>query len=129
MQLWGMWGAMLALSGCSESHESLAAEAISILKDIADELSKIEDPASAEAAKPKLKTLGDRWRDNRQRRRNSKALSPKQMAVLEREYGPQLESALKRYLAEVARVQRVDGGEEALGELGEIKGHPEVSKK
>jgi hypothetical protein len=120
---------LLGSNGCSESNESLAAEAIAILKDIADELSTIKDPPSAEAAKPQLKTLGDRWRDNQRRRSKSKTMSSREMAVLERKYGPQLESALKRYLAEVARVRRIEDGEDALNELGDIKGHPQFPKK
>jgi hypothetical protein len=47
---------------------------------------------------------------------------------LDKKYGGQLEEALKRYLAEVARVQHVEGGEQALHELGELTGRPGQGK-
>jgi hypothetical protein len=119
---------LLLASGCSDSHESLTAEAIQILRETADVLSGIQDSASAEAAKPRLKELGGRWREN-ERQRANKRIPARELAKLEREYGAQLESAMKRYLEQVRRVQRVDGGEEALRALGEVKPQPPLRTK
>jgi hypothetical protein len=115
-------------SGCGDSHESLTKDAIAILNETADVLSTIKDPASADAAKPKLKELGQRWRDNHQRRAAKKSIAAKELARLERQYGAQTEAATKRYLAEVLRVERVDGGEEALHELGDVQPHLRLGK-
>lgn|SRR5262245_16706316 len=120
--------ALLFLNGCSDSHESLTVEAIQILKETADVLSGIKDSASAEAAKPRLKELGGRWRNNQQRRAK-KPVKARELAKLEREYGAQLESAMKRYFEQVLRVKRVDGGEDALRELGEVKPHSHFQTK
>ena len=89
----------------------------------------IKDSASAEAAKPRLKALGIRWRENERRRAQMKLIPKREMASLDQKYGAQLESALKRYFAEVARVQRVPSGDNALRELGEVKGQPQLRKK
>jgi hypothetical protein len=117
-------GVLLFPTGCGNPHESLTISAIAILTEIADELSKIKDKASAEAAAPRLKELGGRWRANERRMVSEKPLSRRDMAALNKEYGGQLESATKRYLAELARVQRIEGGAEALRQLGELKGRP-----
>jgi hypothetical protein len=122
------WG-ILSLTGCGDSHESQVANAIAILKDIADELSTIKDSASAEAAQPRLKELGGRWRANERRVAEHQRPTKRQMAALEKKYGAQLEAAMKRYFAEVARVQRVDGGPAALHELGEVKGKSHLHKR
>lgn len=120
---------ILPLLGCGDSHESLAANAIAILKDIADELSTIKDSATSEAAQPRLKELGNRWRANERRVAEYKPPTTREMATLEKQYGAQLESAMKRYFAEVARVRRIEGGADALRELGEVKQKAHAPKK
>jgi hypothetical protein len=120
---------LLLASGCGDSHESLTKESISITTETADVLSTIKDPASADAAKPKLKELGERWRDNQQRRAALKKIAVKELTRLEREYGGQSQAAAKRYLAEVVRVKSVDGGEQALHELGDMQPHLRLGKK
>ena len=122
--LFGLWMSCSLLLGCGSSHESLAANAIDTLKEIADVLARIRDPKSADAAKPQLQMLGERWRNNEMRRKSEKPPSPREITRLEKSYGPQMDAAMKRYLAEVARVQRIDGGNVALGELGEVKRNP-----
>jgi hypothetical protein len=120
---------LLLASGCSDSQESLTKEAIAIMNDTADVLATIKDGASADAAKQKLKELGERWRDNHQRRAAKKSIATKELARLERQYGAQTEAATKRYLAEVVRVRKVDGGEEALRELGDVQPNVRLGKK
>jgi len=120
---------LVLASGCGDSHESLTKQSISITTEAADVLSSIKDPASADAAKPKLKELGERWRDNQQRRAALKKIAVKELTRLEREYGAQSQAAVKRYLAEVVRVKTVDGGEEALRELGDVQPHLRLGKK
>jgi hypothetical protein len=116
-------GVLLLVTGCSDSHESLTRDAIAIMNETADVLATIKDSASADAAKSKLKGLGERWRDNHQRRAAKKSIAAKELVRLEKHYGAQTEAATKRYLAEVLRVRKVDGGEEALRELGDVQPH------
>ena len=56
-----------SLSGCGDSHDSILNQQVQTAKEIADTLSSIKDKASADTAKPKLKVLGDRWRDLKKR--------------------------------------------------------------
>ena len=109
------------LLGCAYTHEQLAENAIAVLKDIADELSAIRDPAGAEAAIPRLKELGSQWRANERRMAKTKSPSTRALKELDKKYGGQLEEAMKRYFIEVARVKKIDGGEQALAALGEVK--------
>src|SRR5262249_52564917 len=111
------------------SHESLTKDAIAIMNETADVLATIKDSACADAAKSKLKGLGERWRENHQRRAAKKSIAAKELARLEKQYGAQTEAATKRYLAEVVRVRKVDGGEEALRELGDVQPHVRLGKK
>jgi hypothetical protein len=113
--------ALLLPTGCGNPHEALVVNAIAILKEIADELSSIKDAASAEAAGPRLKELGGRWRANERRLVGEKPLSMRDMAALNKEFGGQYEEATKRYLAELARVQGIESGPEALRHLGDLK--------
>jgi hypothetical protein len=121
--------AVLLLSACAGPHETMARDAIAILKEIADELSTIKDAATAEDASPRLKELGGRWRANEHRMARTRGPSVRDMKELEKKYGGQLEQAMKRYLIEVARVQQIPGGAEALAELGELKGRPSYGTK
>jgi hypothetical protein len=116
-----LFGFALLLPGCGNPHEKLAENAIAILKDIADELSAIRDPATAEAAVPRLKELGGRWRANERRMTQARGPSVRDLKELDKKYGGQLEEAMKRYFIEVARVKKIDGGDQALAALGELK--------
>jgi hypothetical protein len=115
---------VLFFSGCRSPHETMARDAIAILKEIADELSTIKDDSTAEAAAPRLKELGGRWRANERRMSGTRGPSVRDLKELEKKYGGQLQEAVNRYQIEVARVQRLPGGPEALAELGELKGRP-----
>jgi len=56
--------ALLLCCGCGgDSHESLAAEAVSTNKDLLATLETVKDEASAKAAKPKLKSLVEKMND------------------------------------------------------------------
>jgi hypothetical protein len=116
---------LLLLGGCSNPHEARATEAIAILGSIGDELSQVTDAASAEAAKPRLAELGDRWRDNDRKQNSLKPLTTREMAKLGEKYGAQFESAMKRYDSERNRVKQINGGEEALQALGDLTGQPQ----
>jgi hypothetical protein len=120
---------LLLLSGCGNPHEARATEAIAILGSIADELSKITDAASAEAAKPRLAELGDRWRDNDRKQVKLKPPTTREMAALVKKYGAQFESANSRYDSERSRVKKIEGGPEALAALGNLTGQQVLPRK
>jgi hypothetical protein len=110
----------LAPAGCGSPNEELAKDSIDLLKEIADELSTIKDSASAEAAAPRLRELGDRWRANKHRINEQKGTDQREMKALEKKYGGQFEAAVNRYFLEVARIERIEGGKKALSELGRL---------
>jgi hypothetical protein len=120
---------LLVLGGCSNPHEARVTEAIAVLGSISDELSKITDTTSAEAAKPRLAELGDRWRANDRKQTELKPLTKREMEALAKQYGAQFESAMKRYDSERARVKRIDGGPDALRALGDLTGWHQFRSK
>ncbi|HMF14998.1 MAG TPA: hypothetical protein VKE94_21930 [Gemmataceae bacterium] len=113
---------LLCGSGCGNPHEERAVEAIAILGSISDELSKITDAASVEAAKPRLEELGNRWRANERKQSSLKPPGRREMAELAKKYAAQLDSAVNRYDSERKRVKKIDGGPEALAALGNLTG-------
>lgn len=121
--------ALPLVNGCSNPAEERATDAIAILKGIADELATVKDAASAEAAKPRLAELGERWRANERKLSQQKLPPTSELAELEKKYGAQLESAMKRYEAEVARVKRVEGCDIALQALGDVRRQHHFRKK
>jgi hypothetical protein len=120
---------LLFLSGCGNPHEARATEAIAILESMADELSKVTDAASAEAAKPRLAELGDRWRENERKQRKQKPPTTREMAALLKKYGAQFDSANSRYDSERNRVKKIEGGAEAIAALGDLTGQPVLPRK
>ena len=120
---------LLFVAGCGNPHEARATEAIAILGGIADELSKITDASSAEAAKDRLAELGDRWRDNERKQAKQKPPTSREMAALVKKYGAQFESANSRYDSERNRVKKIEGGPDALAALGNLTGQPVFPRK
>ena len=120
---------LLLVGGCTNPHEARATEAIAILESIANELSTITDSASAEAAKPRLAELGDRWRDNDHRQTKQRPPTTREMAAIMKKYGAQFQSANDRYDSERNRVKKIEGGPDALAALGNLTGQPVLSRK
>jgi len=111
-----------SLSGCGgDTRSSLMKQLVATVNEVADTLATIKDQASAEAAKPKLKALGERYRDIDKRGKALKEPTPEEKTALEKEYAEPLKSAYGRLLSEMLRVAFVPGGKEALQEMGEIK--------
>src|SRR5262245_39463770 len=111
---------LVTLSGCKDSHESLIKEMIAAFNDAADILATIKDKASADAAKPKLKKLGDKIRDIEARmdklgKPKSKDQKEKVNQLIEKDFV----AACDRLATELARIADVPGGPEALKELGD----------
>jgi hypothetical protein len=108
---------LFLLPGCGGSHESVVREGIAILKEAADTLETVKDARTAEAARPALKKLGERWRANQKRASAMKPPSKHERVHLQRQYLGEFEAAYKRYLLEVHRVRRLPKGDETVDEL------------
>jgi hypothetical protein len=114
-------GVLLAASGCGDSHESLVKEGVRILNDAADELSTINDQSSAEAARPKLQDINQRWRANQEQADAVKKPTSQERQRLQEEYSTEFETAARRCRIESSRVKRIPGGTAAVKELDDIK--------
>ncbi len=114
---------LVMLSGCGrDSFESLRKQQVETLREAADTLGTIKDADSAAKAKPKLKQLGDRWRDL-EKRLDATAKTPADEDK-SKPLTDELNTLVVRYLAEAVRVTFVPGGQDALKEIGEVKKKP-----
>lgn len=121
--LFGSMGLFLlvALNGCGkESFESVRKQQTATVKEAADLLGTIKDKETAEKAKPRLKQLGERWRDLQKRMDALPSPSAEEEARTKRLYEDEFEGAKTRFAKEYFRVIFVPGGKEVLDEIGEI---------
>jgi hypothetical protein len=94
---------LLALAGCGRTPDALVSRQISVLDEAAETLATITDESSADAAAPKLGKLQRELNDLVPR---VKALDLKhdEREAVENKHREQMESARKRFEAEVERV-------------------------
>ncbi len=112
---------LVALSGCArESFESIRKQQVATAKEAADLLGTIKDKETAEKAKPRLKQLGERWRDLQKRMDALPSPSAEEEARTKRLYEDEFEGAKARFAKEWLRVLFVPGGKDALDEIGEL---------
>jgi hypothetical protein len=116
------------LSGCGDTHDSLIKEAISTINEMADTCATVKDKASADAARSKIKKLGDKLKDINARGEKLGKITEDQKKKLDEKYKKDLEAALKRVGTEAQRITTVDGGGEvvqdiftALAQMGDDK--------
>lgn len=112
---------VLAAIGCGrDSLESLRKQQVETVTEAVHVLVDVRDHASAEKAKPKLKRLGDQWRDLDKRVTALPAVSTEDEARA-KATTEQLDGLILRYVVEAARVAFVPGGKGALDEIGTVK--------
>lgn len=80
-------------------------------------LGTIQDEDSAKAAQPILAKGAAEWLSLRKKAENVAPPTREEKEKLEKEFKGKLEEAQKKLFAEIARVQTVAGGNEALQEL------------
>jgi hypothetical protein len=111
----------VSLTGCGrESHASLRKAQIQLINETADTLVAAKDETTADAVKPKLKTLAERWRDSEKRLGALPVPTPEQAAELQRAHGEDLQKANERLAGEVLRVAQLGNGPSAVQESGEL---------
>jgi hypothetical protein len=112
----------LALSGCGrDSLESLRKQQLQTVKEANELLETIKDQASADKARPRLKELGDRWRDLEKRVDALPPVPAEEEARARKQYDDELNGAILRFLRESMRVRFVPGGQEVMQDLGELR--------
>jgi hypothetical protein len=114
---------MLAvLPGCGgDSHESLGAESMTVMKDLIATLDGIKDEASAKAAKPKLVSLTEKMQKINERQAKLPALTEADMKAMESKYGKEMEELQPRMVAAMMRLQFDPAIQKELSDL-DMKG-------
>jgi hypothetical protein len=93
-------------------------ETLELMEKITQQLTAIKDEESAKASRAELKASVARWLEMRKRAEKLKPpASKEERDRLEKEFRGKLIKADKKLKAEIARVDRVPGGKDALKEL------------
>lgn len=107
--------AMLAvsMSGCGDSHEAVATQQIANLKELTAILREVKDSDSLNSSEAKIEARAGVYRETARR---GKALSSPSDAELQRlsEKIGELQSSLRAFQAEAARVAALPGGPEFI---------------
>jgi hypothetical protein len=118
---------VLALQGCggAPTHESLAKDAMSIMKEFGAVLEGIKDEASAKSAEPALKKLAERMKTlSKQKEALPKLSEADEKKVMEK-FTKEGEEIMGKLLKESMRVAMIPGAnkvvEEAMKDIQAIK--------
>lgn len=110
------------ISGCGrDSHDSLRQQQVTALKEAAETLKTIQDQATADAAKPKLTKLSERWGDLAKRSAALPALTSEQAVSLQK-YDEEKLAAGLQLVSQGSRVVPLPGGKEAFGQVSDMVG-------
>lgn len=101
-------------------YEETLKQAIESFETIGATLKKIDDEASAVAAKPALRKSAEAFLAARARAAKLPPPEKEEKVRLEKQYKPKLDEAMKKMLAEARRVNLIDGGKDALKEISGI---------
>jgi hypothetical protein len=94
----------LICAGCGDSHESLAAEAVSTMKDMVAVLDTVKDADSAKAAKPKLKSLSEKLNDINKRQAKLPAPTEADIKAIEAKHGKEMEELQQKMMSAMMRI-------------------------
>lgn len=100
-----------------KEYDAAIGELIDALKEGAKILKDIRDQDSAEAAKPQLKKLGDRFRDLAKKFKQLGPPTKDQDEELKKNHRKEIQAAQTEFRKQRDRVEKVPGGKEALKEL------------
>ena len=94
------------LPGCfSDSHESLAAESMTTMKELTTTLETVKDQASAKAAKPKLTSLAEKMKKLNERQAKLPAPSEAEQKAMVSKHGKEMEDLQQKMMAVMMRIQ------------------------
>jgi hypothetical protein len=108
-------GCVLALAGCSDSHEKVMSDTVDVLSETNATLEGVTDKASAEAAKPKLEALSERMQALEARGEKLGEPSAAETEALGKKYLPQM---MKEGFQLMAAMQRINSNPELREVLG-----------
>lgn len=93
------------LSGCGDTHESLAQEQVSAMKDMVATLEGVKDVDSARAAKPRLKALSERMNKINEKMSKLKMPTEAQRKAMEAKHGQEMEQLMQKFVGAAMRIQ------------------------
>jgi repressor of nif and glnA expression len=108
---------MLALcfAGCKSESEAAISDMADKQKEMVKILKGVTDKDSAVAAKPKLQALGKEMGEIATRM-DKKKMDEAEMKKLGEKYKPQMEQTGKDLMAEMERIAKIPGAQEAISE-------------
>lgn len=111
----------LLLAACGSRHEQAVAEYIDVLEDMNDVLDGVKDKKSAQAARPKLETLGKRMRALEEKMKQLPEPTEADVKRAEKRAG-EMDKQMERLMANARRIEMNPELSDALEPLGDI-GH------
>lgn len=118
----GILMAALSFAGAAQvsPHEEALKQAVESVEKIGATLKKIDDEASANAAKPELRKSAASFLEARARGEKMQQPEKAEKRRLEKLYKPRLDEAMKKMSTEALRVDNIPGGKEALKEISGV---------
>ncbi|CAN5524098.1 hypothetical protein BH10PLA1_BH10PLA1_17810 [soil metagenome] len=96
---------LVVCSGCGgDSHEKLSKESVSTMKEMVSVLEGVKDEASAQSAKPQLKSLMEKLQDINHRQSKLPAPTEAEMKEMDSKYGKEMEETSRKFTSEMMRV-------------------------
>src|SRR5438552_13091566 len=94
---------LVCCAGCGDSHESLAKDSVSNMKEMVAILDGVKDQASAHDAKPKLKSLMEKQKDIDARQNKLGAPSEDEMKTIDSKYSKEMEELQQKFNGQMMR--------------------------
>lgn len=95
---------LMLCTGCGDSHESLAAESVSAMKELIAAMDTVKDEASATSAKPRLKSIMERLNDINARQAKLPMMTEPQMKAIEAAHGKEMEELQEKMVGHMMRI-------------------------
>jgi len=100
-----MLAVLLYVGGCGgDSHESLASEQMSTMKEFIATMDTVKDADSAKAAKSKLKSILENMKEINQREAKLPAPTEAEIKAMDTKYGKQMEEMSQKMQAAMFKV-------------------------
>jgi hypothetical protein len=103
-------------------YEGVLKEMIGIMERMTATLAGVKDDATAEAARPELKKAAEQFAAVRKKAEKLDQPTPEDRKKIVAAYQKKMAEAVARLKQEVARVQAVPGGRDALAEVARVLG-------
>lgn len=103
---------VVLVSGCKDKYEAAMDELIGYLKEANSVLAGVKDEASVEAAKPKLKKLGEQMTSLGERIKGMEKPSKEREAQLQKKYETEVQNVMKDMMGHMMRLMSIKGAED-----------------